>query len=445
MNSRKAAYRAWDLVGDCAATVSPTSRRTSQERCLRFFLPSRSWELAFSAQRLASNSKINLPSGRFFCSLLQGRRFFMARVEVEDLLPGMDNDKLFNAANEIARASEVLSKHLAPYAVLEWLRGQAEGFLAEFGFGESLSIQPPYWLEISKTDADPQVFCLNLREYGEQAESYRDAPNFPEVVGEGLMSAYRMLSSAQAGEGVIIVSPTDFYKDYGSKYDVANFFRVVEVSKDGSRLVEGRYLLLNRGLTNYQRAFLLNWHSHEAHIPIDASAKRIVKSPQLFRFGELALNDEDPIAAHIDKLRRAFMSQFGKELLGGESDLSLYGVIRELVSQNLKSLHNFVLGKDEYSILRKLKDMMFSSQRVWAREREIDPDVHIEDILFGRTVIGGIHPATGESTDYYKDPFTGEWIAGSECEVNADGRKECPKCHRIYEGEECPQCRKVES
>jgi hypothetical protein len=199
----------------------------------------------------------------------------MASVETASFLPGVDDRRLFNAANEIARAQEVLREHLAPQAVLGWVRHQVEGFLAEFGFGESLSVQPPYWLEIARVEDSLQVYSFNLSEYGEQSASYFDAEGFPLQIGEGLHRAYSLLATSKEGEGVIIMSPSEFYQDYGSRYDVANVFRVAKEGPNG-RLVEGRYYLLNGRLTSSERAFVLNWHNSGASIPTDAGGRRSV-------------------------------------------------------------------------------------------------------------------------------------------------------------------------
>lgn len=363
----------------------------------------------------------------------------MAAAVIEQFLPGVENDRLFSFANELKLAQEVLREHLAPQAVLSWLRHQVESFLTEFGVGEALSIQPSYWFELQSIDGDHQVFSLNIPEYGEQSESYVSVEGFPHATGEGLISAYRLLSSADAGDGVIIVSPTEFYEEYGSRYDVANLFRVVEVRDDGYRLVEGRFLLLNGGLTSYERAFLLNWHDLEARVSADASAHEIVRRPQRFHYREQILDEEDPIAAHAAFINYVFKQQFGKDLLGGDNDMAMYETVRELVDRRLHSLHQFLLVGDKERFIGSLRGMMFGSQREWARERGIDPEAHIQDILFGRVSVGGIHPITGLPVDDGLDSM----LNGIES-CGEVGSKHCAE-HGDYEGKACPECRKLAS
>lgn len=363
----------------------------------------------------------------------------MIHAEAVELVPGVKNERLFHAANEFARASEVIRRYLHPHAVLHWIRHQAEGFLAEFGFGESLSIQPSYWLEIHTTSGVPEVFPLNIPEYGEQSVSYLEAPDFPPDIGQGLGRAYRMLSDAETGEGVIIVSPTDFYKDFGSRFDVINLFRVVENDGLGIRMVEGRYLLLDGALADHERAFLLNWHNPKANVPADASPDLIVRSPQRFQFGSQELGATDPIVAHAEELERIFSERFGKALLGGESDLGLYELVRSLVDSGVEDLMRAVLDKDAQRLLTTLRTMMVTSQRSWASERGIDPDEHLLDIFSGRRPIGGIHPLTGLPVE----ETSGVGLdSGEPCE--SEGLRRCV-IHGEYEGESCPQCRRRES
>jgi hypothetical protein len=121
--------------------------------------------------------------------------------------------------------------------------------------------------------------------------------------------------------------------------------------------------------------------------------------------------------------------------LGGESNLDLYRTIRELVDEHLSSLNRAVIGKDEQGVLRKLKNMLIRSQRVWAHEQGIDPELHIDDITSGRLLLGGIHPVTGlpvrDGSVFDSEP------CGAET-------KRCAE-HGDYEGEECPVCKSLQS
>lgn len=358
----------------------------------------------------------------------------MLRAETVELLPGVTNDRLFNAANEIRRAAEVMRQYLRPHAVLQWVSQQTEGFLAEFGLGESLSIQPSYWFELRDTNGFPGVFPLNIPEYGEQSASYREAPGFPSEIGLGLERAYRLLHEAQTGEGVVIVSPTNFYREYGSRFDVMNLFRVTKDDGAGTRVVEGRYVLLNGALADHERAFVLNWHNPEASVPSNTSPQLVVLSPQRFRYGEAALASRDPIVTHTQELERIFTRRFGKALLGGETDLGLYGVVRAVVASGAERLLRAVLASDAQRLLATLKELLVSSQRTWAGARGIDPDEHLADIFLGRRPIGGIHPITGLPVE------DGSGMSLGEEDPCATDVRRCA-IHGEYEGGSCPQCR----
>jgi len=400
----------------------------SQERCKSKFLPSRSLELD------------HLPSGRFFDSPA-GRQEQIMVMAIEQqpeiqLFPGVDNDRVFNFAHELERAMPVLAEHARPEAVENWLGNQVRSFLAEFGVGETLSVQLPYWLVIETGEEGVNVSVFNIPEYGEQSQSYTEVSDFPPAISEGLMQAYDLLSSAEKGEVVIIVSPTEFYQEYGSKNDVANLFRVVKVREDGSRLVEGRYLLLNI-LEDYQRAFLLNWYGR-AGIDANASPEKIVSSPQKLRLGETMLKEEDPMAAHALFLNQLFRQQFGKDLLAGESDLSLYGKITELVKTNLSFLYNSLFLEDreesKFQFFSKLKEMMIDCQGFWAEVKGIDVREHIERFLAGQLPIGGFHSFEADST--IETNSSGEVVKNVSCHfcgktvdaVKVHDKIICPKC-----------------
>lgn len=358
-------------------------------------------------------------------------------IEAERFLPGVDNDRLFNFAHELAKAQEVMQRYVAPHAVLHWLRNQTESFLAEFGVGEAFSIQPPYRFKICDQNSSVKVFSSQAPEYGEQSASFRSAEGFPNEISEGLARAYRLLSVAEEGEGVIIVSPSDFYRDYGSRYDVANFFRVVEVQSDDSRLVEGRYTLLNGRLSDGERAFLLNWHGGESRIAGNTTPNEIVRTPQRFCYRERELREEDPIAAHVTFFARVFEQQFGKRLLWKERDQSMHKEVMGIVGRNLELLRSFLLAGNKKGFMGRLKAMMLESQSRWAEEEGIDPKRHLADLLEGRLIIGGIHPVIGMSTE---DAFGGTDL--NIFNLGAEKQKgQCAK-HGKYEGDECPRCKK---
>jgi len=340
------------------------------------------------------------------------------RPEVQ-LFPGrVDNDRVFNVAHELEGAIRVLAEHAKPKAVENWLGNQVSSFLAEFGMGETLAVQLPYWLVVETDEEGVNVSVLNIPEYGEQSQSYVEAGDFRPAVHEGLMKAYKLLSEAEEGEVVIIVSPTELYQEYGSINDVANPFRVVKKREDGSRLVEGRYLLLNV-LKNYERAFLLNWHGDRAGISADASPEEIVSSPQKFRLGERMLKKEDPMAAHALFLNQRFKQQFGKDLLAGESDLSLYGEITELVQANLSFLYNSLFLEDreesKFQFFSKLKEMIIDCQGFWAEVKGIDVKDHMRRFYAGYLPIGAFHGGNVNNSMMTENVLTGEVVENVSC------------------------------
>jgi len=364
-----------------------------------------------------------LPLGRFFiCS------DFMSIITTESFLPGVSNERIFSFANELVNAQRVINEHLAPQAVLKWLTNQVEFFLTEFGVGEPLVIQPSYFLKIIKAGGEVKVGLLDVDEYGNQAGSFENTDGFPEAIAKGLRRANEMLAEAKKGEGVVILSPTDFYQDFGSKYDVMNLFRVMEIGDDGSRVVEGRFLLLNGGLDSAERVFLLNWHNDQVNIPLEATPDLIVSSPQQFSYGEDVLEKSDPMIKHTEMLRLNFRQRFNKDLLKGEVDWSSYERVKRLVGGQIHLLRELLLVREESGFVNKLKSMMIESQRLWAETNWIDPDIHIAAIFTGQLQLGGIHPLTKES-----DPF-----------ANSDGVensvKKCRKCQSEYLGSGCPHC-----
>lgn len=361
----------------------------------------------------------------------------MPRTAEITLVPGYYNDQIFNVSSETEKTLEALSNKFSPQVILEWLKNQVTFFLAEYGVGENLSIPPSYWQEIKKNDDGIGVWVSNLNEYGEQSASFIESRGKEDAVSQGLVKAYQMLTEGNAGEGVVIVSPKELYVDYGSNYDVLNIFRIVNIAGDGSRLVEGRYLLLNGGLTSVERTFLLKWHNREAGVSIDATPEQIVASPQPFVLEERFLREEDSIASYAFYLDKVFFTRFRKNLLGGDNDFSMYEKINQIVAEGISDLRNFLLEGNKAGFLKKLRKMVEESHERWARINGICVETHLQMLASGLLQnLGAFHGGSiGDNSDSKEAPINGESkvITCPHCGVafsaaTAKRKAKCPEC-----------------
>jgi hypothetical protein len=352
-----------------------------------------------------------------------------------ELAPGIESDKIFNFAHELHKTFEVLRRNVSSQVVLQWLQKQVEFVLTEFGVGESLAIQPPTWQLVRLgPEGNLEVLSQTAQDYGNQLPSFLKAEGFPSPVREGLWRAYRGLAQAGAGEGYVRYSPTDFYRHLGSRYDVLEFYRVVETGSDGFRLVETRYVLLNI-LPDYARATVVNWHGERPSLPADVSPEQLISSPQKFRFSDLALRAQDPIAAHAAWLEQRFQQQLGRPMMAGDDDRSLYAMVETLVKDHVDQLRQLLLAEDNRAFIRKLKDLILKSQSGWAETKGLDPVRHLEDILAGRIVMGGVEGTLSFDAD--KDVFQ---VIRELFGWGTEGVKRQCRIHGEYAGNHCPQC-----
>lgn len=357
-----------------------------------------------------------------------------------ELAPGIESHKIFNFAHELKKTFEVLSRNVSSQVVLQWLQKQVEFVLTEFGVGESLAIQPPTWQLVRLgPEGNLEVVSQAAQDYGDQLPSFLKAEGFPPAVKEGMWRTYSGLAQAGVGEGYVRYSPTDFYRHLGSRYDVLEVYRVVEAASDGFRLVESRYVLLNI-LPDYQRAAVVNWHDGRAGLPADVSPEQLISSPQKFRFSDFVLRSQDPIAAHAVWMEQKFQGQFGRRMMAGDNDRSLYAMVETLVKDHVGQLRQLLLAEDGRGFIHKLKELILTSQSGWARVKGMDPARHLEDILAGRIILGGVEGTLSFDPD--KDVFqTIRELFGWESEGS---KKQC-LVHGEYDGDYCPECAKANS
>ncbi|OGD63981.1 hypothetical protein A2160_03335 [Candidatus Beckwithbacteria bacterium RBG_13_42_9] len=347
--------------------------------------------------------------------------------------PGIET--IFVFSNELRKTFDALTDRVSPEVVLTWLQKQTEFVLSEFGVGESLSIQPPTWQLVRLAEENLQVKSAQAAEYGDQLPSFLLAEGFPEPVREGLFKVYHGLAQANVGDGFVRYSPTEFYKHLDSKFDVLEFYRVVEKRDDGSRLIESRYVLLDI-FDSCKRAYIVNYHG-QAGMPIDADPSLLIASPQAFTYGQFALRAADPITAHARLLANRFQKQFGHSLLAGEDDQSLYKMIENLTARHISGLRNLLMSGDGFNFIKKLEGMILESQFEWAKIKGIDPRRHLDMILSGMIAVGGVEGSLTFNnlqdtlTNLFKS-FLDEFRTKNHCQIHGD-----------YEGESCPGCSRI--
>lgn len=264
-------------------------------------------------------------------------------------------------------------------------------YLTEYGAGKKLPIQPSYWGELHPSDDGLRVFTPNLHDYGDQKESYVSFDGIDEVVRKGLDAIYENLNGMDVGEGMFRVSPSEFYKQFGSKNDVVEFYRISKIYEDGRREFEARYLVLDRVLSREERLFLANncYGSFE-NIPqttgnerVSYSIDNLALNPQKIRLEDV----DDSILLMMWEMVNRFEAKFQTSLVK-DTDFVMYEKIMKRVSENLPSYLDLLMAKEIYATWYLLKSMMFGSQRDWAMLRGIDPARHIHDIEDGQFVIG---------------------------------------------------------
>jgi hypothetical protein len=399
-------------------------------------------------------------------------------------------DQVFNFTHERRRAAEAMQRFgeaVGAHAVLRMLHLQTRSLLTEFGVGEkALTVQPMTRYTMKHIDGEWGVYAHRLDEYGEQLETYVDFDDFPEAVSDGLRKTFSSLSEADVGEGVVIVSPTELYKDYDSKGNVLNPFVVVARGEDTVE-VASWFLFIDKKLSDSERAFLLNIHdidlaNADGTAGVDLTddrwtrlqdgdgrgasdstfAERIVKSPKEFVFPvgkdhlqHLRANpiDGDDFQAmhrmlgmYIAQIDRIFQSRFKKYLFefDTEGEKNLRRRVERSIHENIQGLMGLLLRDDKRGFLETLWGMLSFGQRHWAQDSGRSVDDYMSALQDGLIQIAGFHPTTGESTATYRDPLTGEWIDGDACEETGE-EKECPQCNRQYTGNHCPFCEKSTS
>ena len=327
--------------------------------------------------------------------------------------------------------------------VEEWVGTQVFFFLAEFGAGKTLSVQPPYRANLYFDDGGVVVNSFNLPEYGNQKDSYTSFEGIAEPVRKGLELVYETLGRSKPGEGVARVSPTEFYVNYGSKYDVIELQLVEGFAEDGSRIIRGRYLVLDRPMNREERCFVNNWHAGVASSEgvvtmgggeVSYSTQALVMNPQWFVYENV---EGDATLGHVKKLNAAFYEKFGRELVG-ETDFSMYGAIKKRVDDNVVDLVEMLLDERGDEFVGRLSEMMFSSQREWAVRQNIDPDQHIWKIRTGQIPIGFEIGGFGEMV---WDPVAKTWYESG----SSEGTKHCLVHEEDYRGDACPKCKPRES
>lgn len=348
--------------------------------------------------------------------------------------PGVKVDHIFNVGHEIEKTFEALRKKVEPEVVMQWLQNQVKFVLSEFGVGEMLALQPPNYQLVRNNQGVLQVMSAEASAYGDQLPSFLAAQGFPEPVREGLFKVYTGLAEAQTGEGFVRYSPTEFYQHLNSITDVLEIYRVIEAREDGSRLVEGRYVLLNV-LPSSERAFVINWHNLKTGITAEASPDLLIASPQKFPFSNFSLRSEDPVAEHMSRLEQEFLQQFGHGLMYGDIDKSLYALVENLAARNIHELGRVLING---GFIEKLKALILLSQAKWARFKGIDPIKHLGDIFSGRIILGGSEGILSFDTDQ-EVLLTVDRILGLEKERS---KKQC-SVHGDYDGDNCPQCTKM--
>ena len=131
------------------------------------------------------------------------------------------------------------------------------------------------------------------------------------------------------------------------------------------------------------------------------------------------LKKEDPMAGHALLLNQRFKQQFGKDLLAGESDLSLYGEITELVQANLSLLYNSLFLEDreesKFQFFSKLKEMMIDCQGFWAEVKGVDVKEHMRRFYAGDLPIGAFHGGDVNNSMTTENVLTGEIVENVSC------------------------------
>lgn|SRR3989344_3427202 len=313
--------------------------------------------------------------------------------------------------------------------VEEWVGAQAFFFLTEFGAGKRLPVQPSYLAEIVTQTNEPEVYAFNLRDYGNQKKSYVDFDGVHPFVRKGLSRIYGGLAMMAENEGMIRVSPSEFYTNFGSHYDVVEFYRIREVREDNSRLMEGRYMVLDRKLSKEERLFLVNgMQDDRGTVPafdgtndLPYSIENLVLNPRMVSY----TRGSDPVLDFMVSMSAEFNHRFGEPLVHS-MDFHMYETIASRVADKASALVDLLLEGSEQQVIDLLRTMMFDSQREWAVYNNLDPDLHVQRILDGEIEIGFEMATTG-------DPLLNTWfdtiVAERYCEMHA----------KYYHGN-CPDC-----
>lgn len=338
-------------------------------------------------------------------------------VTEADMSQGSDDwfRKVYSVLAEsagIERVSERLSregrKSEFRSIIEDWVSTQTFFFLTEYGAGKRLQVQPPYLADlIPNKNGEVDVYAFNLRDYGNQKDSYVDFSGIDVAVREGLNRIYSQLATMDENEGMIRLSPSEFYKDFGSHYDVVEFYRVRKVKDDGSRVIEGRYLVLEKVLSQQERLFLINLANSEVKGVLsfdetqllDYSADNLALNPRKIEYPQT----EDPIFRLMEHLAGAFEKEFDSSLLAS-TDFYMYERIMDRVKAHIGLLVDLLLLGNEKTVINLLRNMMFESQYEWAESKGINPDDHIQKILDGDILLGF------EMATEFSDPVANQWF-----------------------------------
>lgn len=322
--------------------------------------------------------------------------------------------------------------------VTKWVGTQVFFFLTEFGAGKTLSLQPTYQSELLEEEGEVVAYAFNIRDYGDQKKSQISFEGIDEAVRLGLSRIYSLLGELPENHGLVRVSPTEFYKDFNSSYDVVELYRVVSVREDGSRVMEGRYVVLDGVLSREERMFVANIHTGYDLVNgvvgtdgevVEYSHTNLVMNPQRVVYDS---RSEDPTLLHVKDLNNLFRNKFGRDLVK-EIDIEMYHKIDHRVKENIEDLVELLMCNDRLGYVAKLKGMMFESQKEWAVSKGIDPVWHMNEIIAGRFAVGFEIGGFGESV---WDPVAKKWYDGG----GVDGKKHCFVHEEDYWGERCPRC-----
>ncbi len=352
-------------------------------------------------------------------------------------------ESVFNLKHDYEQAMKVLGQGFGVIPVLKNIEEQVTTFLTEFAVGkEALTIQPPtdYTIKIN-TDNNIEVFASSFTEYGEQLQGYLDFSEMPQVISDGLQQAFITLSTLNPGEGMVIFSPTEFYKEYDSSSDVINPLLVTNVIKnEKDELIEikakGWFLFPNKKLSSSERQLWLECHQFEEVTANDLKPESLVMRPHYLPMSDNQ-NGIDPdvaIKEYVSWINSNFIDQTGKALFIkdiNEEEKTRQG-IRQKVKFHINELYDMVVNFKETAFYQRLWQWIKDGQKVWANNNDIDFDWWWNQLQYGIVQIAGFHPAdmsngTDLNSRFNKDSF---------------GRHGHCKHHGEYEGDHCPKCSK---